>query len=115
MPDLMNFTEELESELRSLAAWWLTHVVDTDRGKITGEISNRNRKKRFRGKTLVLVTRITWFFSAAYRHDARDEYREAATLACQLLVNRLPGRKNPLAIHGSHGDRTACCQHTKGL
>lgn len=88
MPDLMNFSEELESELRSLAAWWLAHAVDTDRGKVAGEVSNRNRKKRFRGKSLVLITRITWFFSAVYRHDAREEYREAAALAYRLLMDR---------------------------
>lgn len=76
----------MEDELRAVASWWLSHVVDTKHKKIAGEVSNRNKKKRFTGKSLVFAARLTWFFSAIYRHDARPEYQEAAELGCRLLL-----------------------------
>lgn len=88
MTDDLSIREELENELRAIACWWLSHVVDRKHKKIAGEVSNRNRRKRLEGMSLVLGARLTWFFSAIYRHDARLEYREAAQLCCRLLLDR---------------------------
>lgn len=88
MTDEINIREELENELRAIAAWWLRHVVDTKHNKTAGEVSNRNKKKHFAAKSVVFIARLTWFFSALYRHDARPEYREAAELGYRLLLDR---------------------------
>lgn len=88
MTNTINIREELENELQAIACWWLSHVVDIKHNKIAGEVSNRNKKKRFAGKSLVYVARLTWFFSALYRHDARPEYQQAASLGCRLLLGR---------------------------
>lgn len=86
MTDETHIRQELENELRAIASWWLCHVVDTKHNKIAGEVSNRNKKKRFAGKSLVFVARLTWFFSALYRHDARSEYQQAAGVGYRLLL-----------------------------
>ena len=76
---------ELNEEFRSLAGWWLEHVVDTETGALAGEVSNRNQPNPEAGKSLVFVARLLWFFSAAYRFDPRAEYRAAADLAYGFL------------------------------
>ncbi|MEE4217573.1 MAG: AGE family epimerase/isomerase [Xanthomonadales bacterium] len=88
MTNHTNIRRELENELQAIASWWLSHVVDTKHIKIAGEVSNRNKKKRFAGKSLVFVARLTWFFSTLYRHDARPEYQQAAGVGYRLLLGR---------------------------
>ena len=58
---------EMRDELASIADWWLEHVVCLESGTIRGEISNDNRPDLQADKSLVYVTRLLWFFSAAFR------------------------------------------------
>jgi mannobiose 2-epimerase len=85
---------ELVREFHALARWWLTHAVDIRNGAIAGEVSNSNRADPGAGQGLVYISRILWFFSAAYRYEPLPEYRAAAELARRVLEERFSDHEN---------------------
>lgn len=84
--NLETFRSEVAAEFHAIARWWLTHVVDPKLGNIVAEVSNDNSPNRNVGKSLVLITRLVWFYSAAYREEPRTEYRATAVLCYQCLL-----------------------------
>ena len=84
----------MDAELDSIARWWLDHAVDLDKGEIAGEVSNDNQPNPSTGLGLVYVARLLWFFSAAYRHRAREGYKAAAMLCREILADRFTDDEN---------------------
>jgi mannobiose 2-epimerase len=78
---------EFREELVAIADWWLTHVVDHERGGFYGEVSADNTPVKNASKGIILNSRILWFFSEAARELNSDEYRQAAKRAYDYIVN----------------------------
>ena len=78
---------EFESKLHAIAGWWLEHVVDLKSGRIATQVSNRNRQDVNADLGLVYVSRLLWFFSAAYRFSRRAAYRQVADLCHHFLLS----------------------------
>lgn len=78
--------EECQAELRAIADWWLMHTVDHEQGGFYGEVDVDNRPVPDAPKSVVLNTRILWFFSEAARICGEPRYRAAATRAYEYLT-----------------------------
>jgi mannobiose 2-epimerase len=86
--------QQFRDELDASCDWWLEHVIDTEEGVIAGEVSVNNRPNPAAGLGLVYVTRLLWFFSAAYRYRPDPRYRAAAELAYHVLTESFPDYEN---------------------
>ena len=77
---------ELAAELRAVARWWLEHVIDLDRDRITGAVSGAGRADPTAPLGLVYVARLLWFFSALARRSGDTGHRAAADLCRSVLL-----------------------------
>lgn len=78
-------TKEFETELSSIAEWWLANAVDATHGGFVGEIDSRNVPQPEANRGGILCGRILWFFSEAARFTGREKYRQAAQTAYEYL------------------------------
>ena len=74
-----------QRHLRAIADWWLANTVDDRHGGFVGEIDFDGNVVEGADKSLVLDSRILWFFSEAGAYDPRPEYRAAADRAFDYL------------------------------
>ena len=65
--------QEARAEARRILRWWQTHLPDRVDGGFFGEIDAAGRPVAGAPKSIVLNTRLLWFFSAAARHLASPE------------------------------------------
>jgi len=82
-----DWCESLEAALRAVAQWWLTHVVDRDRGRLTGQVAACGRADPEAPLNLVYVARLLWFFSELSRRSGVSAHRAAAEL-CHTVLQR---------------------------
>jgi cellobiose epimerase len=80
--------KEFETELSSIAEWWLANAVDTEYGGFVGEIDCRNVPQPGANRGGILYGRILWFFSEAARFTGLEKYRHAAQSAYEYLTAR---------------------------
>lgn len=84
-----------EHELHTIADWWLAHAVDHQYGGFYGEVDVDGQARARAPKSIILNTRILWFFSEAARVTGEPRYRDAAQRAydylCQHFVDREHG------------------------
>lgn len=80
--------KEFETELTSIAEWWLANAVDAKHGGFVGEIDSRNVPQPEANRGGILYGRILWFFSEAARFTGREKYRQAAQFAYEYLTTR---------------------------
>lgn len=78
--------KEFETELSSIAEWWLTNAADPKHGGFVGEIDSRNVAKPEANRGGILYGRILWFFSEAASFTGREKYRQAAQSAYEYLI-----------------------------
>lgn len=78
--------EALDGELRRLAAWWLERGPDPAHGGFVGEVDARGRPQPAANRSIVLVSRILWFFSELARRQGRADCHAAAERAYACLV-----------------------------
>ena len=75
---LNDMSEGARAELVRIADWWARSIVDQERGGFHDEIGHDGRPHPAASKSVVLHTRLLWFFSAA---AARLRSRECLALA----------------------------------
>ena len=96
-------------ELHRIASWWLEHAIDTRHGGFAGEIDYYGRPVAGANKSIVLHSRILWFFSAAAEFTAEPAYRDAADRAFHYLLEHFDDHEHggafwELACDGSPVD-----------
>ncbi len=87
---LAGLSQEFRSELLSIADWWLDYGQDHARGGFFGEVGVDNAPAPEADKSVVLNTRIMWFFSELAQTVEDPRYRAAAERGyCYLLAHFL--------------------------
>ena len=85
---LVQWRNELSEELTcGILPFWTTFLGDGEH--FAGRIDGRGKAHSEAGKGAVLIARMLWTFSAAYRMTGRSEYLDAARKVRELLVSRL--------------------------
>jgi cellobiose epimerase len=86
----MNFLEsykkEVETELKSILAYWAKYAIDEVNGGFYGFVNVQNEPDRLAAKGLVLNARILWTFSAAYNYSKDEKYLQLAQRAYNYLI-----------------------------
>lgn len=85
---LVQWRNELSEELTcGILPFWTAFLGDGEH--FAGRIDGRGKVHPEAGKGAVLIARMLWTFSAAYRMTGRSEYLDAARKVRELLVSRL--------------------------
>ena len=85
---LVQWRNELSEELTcGILPFWTAFLGDGEH--FAGRIDGRGKAHPEAGKGAVLIARMLWTFSAAYRMTGRSEYLDAARKVRELLVSRL--------------------------
>ena len=85
---LVQWRNELSEELTcGILPFWTTFLGDGEH--FAGRIDGRGKAHPEAGKGAVLIARMLWTFSAAYRMTGRSEYLDVARKVRELLVSRL--------------------------
>lgn len=85
---------EAEAELRSILAWWLRYVIDSDAGRIRGRVHHDNRRDPDAPLSSVLCNRILWTFAAASRRWNEAAWREAAGFVWSYFTRHFADREH---------------------
>ncbi len=84
--DLNKIKRQFEKELTdNILDYWIKEVYDSSRKTFFGRITNDGKKFPEAALSAVLVTRIMWTFSAAYRIFPKAEYKKMADEAFRIL------------------------------
>ncbi len=84
--------QAFKDECFNIADWWLAHALDHENGGFYGAVSFDNVPDKTAHKSIILNSRILWFFSVAAQFAADDDerrhrYNKAATRIFQYLVD----------------------------
>lgn len=82
---LSQLASEFMAECNAIADWWLANTYDGENGGFWGEVGYNNVPKRDAPKSIILNTRILWFFSTLAGQTARAAHGEAAGRAYRYL------------------------------
>jgi mannobiose 2-epimerase len=89
------FLKELDAELKdAILPYWMTKMIDLQKGGFHGRIDGRNRLYPSSPKGSVLNGRILWTFSAAYNHYADPKYMEIADRAFKYCSENFMNKEN---------------------
>lgn len=78
--------KEFETELVSIADWWVKNAIDTVNGGFVGEVDLSGDPKPAANKGGILHARILWFFSETARFMGNEKYRRVADVAYEYLA-----------------------------
>lgn len=81
-----DYKNEFSAELVNIADWWVSNTLDEKHGGFIGETDNELNHDLSADKSLVLNTRILWFFSEAADLLGEAKYREMAERAYHYLI-----------------------------
>ena len=84
---LYTLAPEFDDELRRIAAWWLEHAVDHDKGGYFGEVDLSGKPVHETPRSVILAARILWFFSAAALHTGDRRFIPQAERARDYLLS----------------------------
>ncbi len=85
---LPELASEFMAECNAIADWWLTHGQDLENGGFWGEVAHNNAPKRDAPKSVILNTRILWFFSVLAVRTDEEAHHAAARRAYHYLRER---------------------------
>ncbi|WP_111977120.1 AGE family epimerase/isomerase [Algibacillus agarilyticus] len=77
---------EFNQELQSITNWWCTNGPDVENGGFIGEISSNGQRIYDAPKSIILNTRILWFFSEVALFNACEQSRAMADRAYDYLL-----------------------------
>ncbi len=86
--ELTRLKQEFDEESARLANWWSTHAPDYDEGGFYGEISATAQPIKEANKSVILHSRILWFFSALYLHTGNAKNRAFAEFAFEYFTSK---------------------------
>ena len=79
------YKQELCEELLQILDYWMKYTVDHANGGFYGSVNNENVADTNAAKGIVLMSRICWSFSAAYRYSKLPQHYEMAERAFQYI------------------------------
>ena len=83
---LVAFQKECEQELECILTFWSEEVFYPDSGSFIGRIDQNGKKYPKSDLGAVLIARILWTFSAAYKRDPQERYKAVADAALHLIT-----------------------------
>jgi len=86
-PQLQEYRQEMEAELKRILTFWADNTVDEKQGGFVGQIDNKGQINEDAPKGSVLNARILWSFAAAYRHTQNPAYLPLADRAFQYILD----------------------------
>ena len=93
--DLQKLKTDLENDLKeNILGYWVKNVYDPAGHTFFGRIALDESPDPEFSKSAVLITRILWTFSAAYRRYPGPEYKLMADAAYGVITNYFQDRKN---------------------
>jgi len=85
--DIQQLKHEFEKELNdNILRYWIKNMYDRENKTFYGRIDLNGKPDPGHNKSAVLITRILWTFSAAYRMYPRAEYKQMADEACRIIA-----------------------------
>jgi mannobiose 2-epimerase len=87
VPDLPAYAAAAEREVRTdILPFWLRHAPDREHGGFVGFVGLDMKPKPDAPRGTLMISRILWTFSAAYRRFHDPKYLEIAQQACRELT-----------------------------
>jgi len=84
--DLEKYAAELDTELKNILDYWITHTPDAVNGGFYGKIDNDNQVSPDAPKGSVLNARILWSFAAACNLNPEQRYLDMADRGYQYIA-----------------------------
>lgn len=84
---LSSLKAESQQELIRILDFWEEEVYQPDTGSFIGRIDQQGNKYPDADLGAVLITRILWTFSTAFRRDPQERYKVVADAAFNLVSN----------------------------
>ncbi|MEJ8844014.1 AGE family epimerase/isomerase [Lacibacter sp. H375] len=91
---LQQYKTELQEELSRVLDYWMKHTVDHEHGGFYGSVNNNNEPDTTATKGIVMMSRICWSFSAAYRFNNKQEYYAMAERAFNYIFQHFIDREH---------------------
>ena len=85
--DLMQMKDEMEKELKSILDFWSNEVFDQKTKRFVGKIDHYGKKYLDAPVGCVMMSRMLWSFSAAYKFTGYKPYRDMANEVYQFLID----------------------------
>ncbi len=105
--DNQQLIHEFEKELNdNILRYWIKNVYDRENKTFYGRIDLHGKPDPQHNKSAVLITRILWTFSAAYRMYPRSEYKHMADEAYRIIAAFFLDRENGGIFWDIKGDHS---------
>jgi len=78
-----------ENLFQNIIPFWLNYSIDKENGGFFGRISNDLHQDKNAPKSLILISRILWTFSALYKFKPDEKYLDIAKRAYNYLIDHL--------------------------
>lgn len=85
--DLIKMKDEMEKELHRILSFWSENVFDQKTKRFVGKIDHYGEKHLDAPIGCVMITRMLWTFSAAYKFTKQEEYKHIANEVYTFLIN----------------------------
>lgn len=82
------------AEWKRILAYWEKYTPDYERGGFHGRVTYENQPVLDAPRSIILISRVLWTFSLAYRHFKRRKYLVLADRAYHYLYNHFRDSKN---------------------
>lgn len=93
--NLIELKNQFKNELtHNILNFWEKKVYDPERRTFFGKVSNDNHPFPDEPHSAVLITRILWAFSSAYRFSPKEKYKNIADEAYRILMENFWDNKN---------------------
>jgi mannobiose 2-epimerase len=86
IPDLQEYSSELQRELQEILTYWSRYSVDGEHGGFYGKVDIQNNPCPASPKGLVLNSRILWTFASAYNRIRNEKYLKLAQRAYHYIM-----------------------------
>lgn len=90
---LQQYKTELQNELVSVLNYWMKYTIDEEHGGFYGSVNNNNEPDTAAAKGIVMMSRICWSFSAAYRFNKQPQYYAIAERAFNYIFDHFIDRE----------------------
>ena len=91
---LQQYKTELQEELVRVLDYWMKYTIDEEHGGFYGSVNNSNEPDTAAAKGIVMMSRICWSFSAAYRFNKQPQYYATAERAFNYIFDHFIDREH---------------------
>lgn len=91
---LHQYKTELQNELVLVLDYWMKYSTDEEHGGFYGSVNNNNEPDTNAAKGIVMMSRICWSFSAAYRFNKQPQYYATAERAFNYIFDHFVDREH---------------------